>query len=207
MPSQPSGCSSQGGQVGSEASSSLDAPSDEVFESKCSTLSDTTYQRASFLEVLASAQTLGIEIISTTWNPNLEKLGAGATAKINQNLISIQTSFAFKNTKGPLEDSFRVLLCELAVLGHPLVQRHPNISQLLGICWEYCSEEDVRPVLVFEKLSHGNLGAFLTSTDGRELTSEKRLSVCAQVATAIASMHQYGKSRTEVLASWRSQIS
>lgn len=193
MHSERAGTRSDGSQVGSAASGSRTVRTDSMSGSVYSLISEAMYDRPSLLQVLALAQKLGIAVVPTTWNPNLGRLGEGTTAHVNQNLVSVQTSFAFKNTKGPLDSSFKALMCELAVLGHPLVQKNPNVSQLLGICWEYCSDQDVRPVLVFEKLSPGNLKKFMTSSQGIFLTTERRLSVCADIATAILSMHQYGK--------------
>ena len=47
----------------------------------------------SFLSV---AQQYGLEFMPITWDPARESLGAGISGRVNQSLIDVETSLAFK---------------------------------------------------------------------------------------------------------------
>lgn len=145
-----------------------------------------------FISFLAAAQRLKIDFLPISWQPALDTLGSGATAEIRQALVSLQMSFAFKRITHSTEfqdRAYRALTCEVAVLGHPSIQNHPNILRLQGICWDVSIKDEVRPVLVFEKAHHGDLEHFMTSDSGYQLSIKERLSLCRDIVTAIATMH------------------
>jgi serine/threonine protein kinase len=154
-----------------------------------------------FLSFLGIAQTLKIDFLPITWQPALENVGHGGTAEIRQALVNLQMSFAFKRlTPAELPQSitdetksFRTLIAEISVLGHPSIRDHPNIIRLEGICWDVVpGGEKVWPVLVFEKARHGDLHTFMEQAEGKRLTLEERLNVCADIAMAVNDMHSNG---------------
>jgi hypothetical protein len=149
-----------------------------------------------FISFLGVAQRLGIDFHPITWQPALDKVGEGGTADIRQALINLQMSFAFKRLKWPRQArsdesrSLLALICEVSVLGHPLIRNHPNIIKLEGICWDISpGDEKVWPVLVFEKTQNGDLDRFMNSDAGKSLCLEERLKLCTDVATAVKDMH------------------
>lgn len=151
-----------------------------------------------FLDFLGVAQSLKIDFLPITWQPGLEQVGEGGTAKIRQALIDIRMTFAFKRLKHPLHGeqesrNLRALVAEISILGHPAVRPHPNIITLEGICWDVIDGgEKVWPVLVFEKTSCGDLNMFMTSGPGRELNLQERLDILFDIALAIKDLHTIG---------------
>lgn len=86
-------------------------------------------------------QRLNIDFLPVTWQPGLETIGRGATAEIRQALLYSQTGFAFKHTrqsrvKENEAATFRTLIAEVLVLGHPLIRKHRQIIPLEGISWD-----------------------------------------------------------------------
>lgn len=148
-----------------------------------------------FISLLAVAQHRQISFLPITWQPALDRVGLGGTSEIRQSFIKLQTSFAFKRIKHSertrLGDSiiFQTLLSEVTVLSHPSIKDHPNIVKLLGICWDISQKGTVWPVLVSEKAQFGNLKEFSVSEAGKGMSLDKRLKICAGIATAIRDMH------------------
>jgi hypothetical protein len=173
-----------------------------------SAISDHQYD---FISFLAIAKQLKVDFLPITWQPALDCIGRGATAEIRQSSINLQTSFAFKRFISQLQARilvdetviFRALVAEILVLSHPSIQRHPNISGLLGICWDVIGETGkVWPVLVFEKATYGDLQIFMTQDRGiRLLHWESRLKLCADVGRAVADMHS--NSTQVVIPAWK----
>ena len=169
--------------------------SDEISQS-ASSISDKEYD---FLDFLGVAQSLKIDFLPTTWQPALDSVGEGGTAKIRQSLINLQTSFAFKHFKRPKlaeQESkiWQALVAEISVLGSPTIRYHPNVANIEGICWDVVSDEKtVWPVLVFEKTRYWDLGRFMTSIRGKELDSKSRLDLLFDVALAVRDLHATGK--------------
>lgn len=149
---------------------------------------------------LATIQGLQVAILPITWQSARQPFGAGATSTINEALIDLQTSFAFKcvsekqKREEPEARIFQALISEITVLGHPFIREHPNIVELQGISWDIPSNDEIWPVLVFEKTQLGDLYNFATSPVGRDLSVNERLELCVGVGTAIVDMHFNSKS-------------
>jgi serine/threonine protein kinase len=145
---------------------------------------------------LAVAQKLQVDILPITWQSARGMIGKGATSTIYEALINSQTSFAFKCISGHQEqwflktNSFRTLINEVTMLSQ--LRGHPNIVELQGICWDVTADDEVWPVLVFEKTQFGDLYNFLKLPVGRDLSISERLSLCVDIGTAIIDMHSHG---------------
>ena len=157
---------------------------------------DCPYDLISFLAV---AQKLEIDFVPITWQPDLDAVGRGATAEIRQLLISLRMSFAFKRLRWSASGLFdegrtlQALISEIKILGHPSIRCHPNIIRLEGACWDIPPgdekvEPEVWPVLVFEKMKHGDLDSFINSDTGKIICLDDRLKLCADVASAMVTM-------------------
>ena len=158
-----------------------------------------------FLVCLGAAQHFNVDFLPITWQPALNIIGAGATARIHQAPVNAQTDFAFKRFLGSEQSFsaeeqrklFRALIQEITILSLPPIRRHPNIINLAGLCWDVVSENgSVWPVLVFEKSRHGNLRAFMENGVGRRLGFQDRLKLCADVAQAVLCLHANSQSRS-----------
>lgn len=153
-----------------------------------------------FLDFLGVAQTLKIDFLPLTWQPALDSVGEGGTAKIHQALINVRMAFAFKYLKHPRSiaeeiRNWRALIAEISILGHPAIRQHPSVVSIEGICWDIdAGEEKVWPVLVFEKTACGDLKKFMTEGAGKELSIEARLDILFDVAHAVRDLHAYGES-------------
>jgi hypothetical protein len=155
-------------------------------------VADTQCDLLTFLAVVQKAQ---VDILPITWQSARQPIGAGNTSSVNEALITLQTSFAFKCVSDkqkrdkPEAKIFQAFISEITVLGHPLIRKHPNIVELQGICWDVPSDNEVWPVLVFEKTQFGDLYNFLTLPVGRDLCTAERLKLCGDVGVAIIDMH------------------
>jgi len=87
---------------------------------------------------------------------------------------------------------FLPLMSEVLILSQPAIQNHPNIVNLEGICWEIKPiTEKAVPVLVFEKAAW-DLQQFFTASEGMKMSTEDRLQICADIGSAIMTLHAYG---------------
>jgi serine/threonine protein kinase len=151
--------------------------------------------RSDLITLLAAIQAANINILSMTWDSARQPISIGGTSYINESLINLQASFAFKCVREEHKiqkresDIFRAITTEITVLTYPSIQTHPNIVKLEGVCWDIPSEDEVWPVLIFEKTEFGDLHNFLTLPIGRSLSLPKRLHLCTNIATAIRHMH------------------
>ena len=84
-------------------------------------------------------------------------------------------------------------------MSQPPIQRHPNIVNLEGICWEIKRRtEKAVPVLVFEKATW-DLQQFMNVSEGMNMTIDERLKICADIGSAIMALHAYGLSLEMIL--------
>ncbi|KAL8658445.1 MAG: hypothetical protein Q9202_007562 [Teloschistes flavicans] len=146
---------------------------------------------------LTAVQWREIDILPITWQPALDTAGKGATAEIQQSLVSLAFTFAFKRfLTSPDEEEtsryYRAIISELCILGHPAIKQHPNIVELQGICWDVISEDQVWPVLVFPKAKFGNMLEFFDSDEGARLTADQCFYLIAGCIQAVVSMHTLG---------------
>ena len=152
-----------------------------------------------FISFLAIAQHLDLDFIPVTWQPALEDAGSGGTSQIGQSIVKLQMRFVFKRIRLSktinLEEQrlFQTLLAEITALSHPLIDNHPNVVKLLGICWDLSYEGMVLPVLLFEKSPFGTLKEFFASESGRNMSHDDKLCLCVDIATAIRDLHSCRK--------------
>jgi Protein tyrosine and serine/threonine kinase len=145
-----------------------------------------------FIAVLGLAQRLHIRFLPITWQTAIDPFGKGGQARIHQALVNIQTSFAFKRFKHSNQDLFGETVQEMIVLSHPVIREHEHIVTLEGICWDIPQDERVWPVLVFQKSHFGDLDKFARLEKFKSLSTEDKLSLCADVGIAIRDMHHNG---------------
>ncbi|KAK6338061.1 hypothetical protein TWF696_001532 [Orbilia brochopaga] len=173
------------------------------------TLVDQSNKTYNLLRVLTTAQSRNIDFVGITWQAALGTIGKGGEGEISQADISIKDKFAFKRsvaigakTKDD-SDIFQELNSEVQVLGHPKIRSHPNIVSLEGLCWEINirpgsrdwlgraspDKEKVWPVLILDKAPYGDLEKFMRTEKGRSIKLADRMQLCAQVASALKTMH------------------
>ncbi|KAJ6439093.1 mutator-like element [Purpureocillium lavendulum] len=145
-----------------------------------------------FIALLGLAQRLGVDFLPLTWQAVLGSLeedgkgGRGGQAKIFQSYVNPETSFAFKRFE---RDSFREVVSELLALAQDGIRKHPYITNLEGLCWDVMADDDVQPVLVFEKSHFGDLYHFMRSGEGKDISMGERMRLCVDIGIAIRDMH------------------
>ena len=157
-------------------------------------------RKVDFITVLAVAQKYAIDILPLTWQVvEAAKVGEGGTSTINERLVDLKTSFAFKCIKDqekrnkPESDLLHMVAKEVAAFGNPRIRDHPHVAQLQGLCWDISNLGQIWPVLVFEKSKLGDLYQYLSSDAGKEVDSYQRLKLCVDVGLAIDDLHSIGK--------------
>lgn len=156
------------------------------------------YEEYGFIAVLGLAQRLQVRFLPITWQAGLGSLGEGGQAGINEALINVQISFAFKRFHGQQQHPLQEIAQEMVVLRHPVVRKHEHIVRLEGICWDIPEDDQVWPVLVFQKSRFGDLNdSFARWPIFKNLTIEDKLNLCADVGIAIRDMHHNGTTFTE----------
>jgi Protein tyrosine and serine/threonine kinase len=154
-----------------------------------------THSRGDLISFLAAVQQVQVDILPITYQTARGPIGRGATSNINEASINLETSFAFKCVSDDQRQRtseakiFQTLISEVTILGHPTLRQHPNILELQGVCLDPLSEDEVWPVLVFEKSQYGDLHNFLTLPIGRDLSLVDRLKLCVDIGIAISDMH------------------
>jgi hypothetical protein len=119
--------------------STFDQPrpiSSSVIESE-----QVTVRPCDFITFLAVAQRLQIQFLPITWQSTRQQIGIGGTSRIDEALMDLQTSFAFKRVaeehkRDETEDSiFQVLISEITVLRHltPIVVRDRGLITLYSL--------------------------------------------------------------------------
>ena len=91
-----------------------------------------------FLAFISIAQKHNVDFIPTRWQPGFGLLGEGGYGRVNQSLVNLQFSFAFKriHQSSIHNETFKEAITELSILCQPFIRDHPNIIKLEGICWE-----------------------------------------------------------------------
>lgn len=152
------------------------------------------------ISLFALTQKFKIDILPLTWLPHLEGLGVGGTAEIKQALINTQVDFAFKrlhHDDGMLTSTsaaYRILIAEVCALGQSPMRNHPNVLKLQGICFDAVTQDVVvHPVLVFEKAKFGDLESFMRSERGAQTSTDQRLAMLGQIASAASLLHSARK--------------
>ena len=74
-----------------------------------------------------------------------------------------------------------------------MVRQHKHIITLEGICWDIPEDNQVWPVLVFEKSHLGDLHCFARLERFKNLSIEDKLNLCADIGLAIRDMHRNSK--------------
>lgn len=151
------------------------------------------YSGYGFTAFLGLAQRLNVSFLPITWQATLGPVGKGGQAGINQALVNIQISFAFKHFDYKPQDPFRMAAQEMVVLSHRVIREHQHIVRLEGICWDIRSRVQVRPVLVFQKSDLGDLYKFSITEEYKCLSIKDKLNLCTDIGIAIRDMHLNGK--------------
>ena len=153
--------------------------------------------QSDLIAFLSIVQKCDVDYLPITWQPALNMLGVGGSGTISQSTFITEKPLAFKrfhDSEKP--DGFLPMMSEVLILSQPPIRNHPNIVDLEGICWEIQikpSTEKAVPVLVFEKATW-DLQQFMNVREGKEMSFEDRLKICADVGDAIMALHAYGVS-------------
>jgi hypothetical protein len=156
---------------------------------------------------LSLVQKCNVDYLPITWQPAQGNLGKGGSGTISQSTFNTKMGLAFKrfHDDGNSDEDFLPLMSEVLILSQPPIQSHPNIVNLLGICWEIKPRtENAVPVLVYEKATW-DLQQFMNVAEGKNMSTVDRLQICADIGRAILALHAYGLSFPKcVFAYWKS---
>lgn len=168
---------------------------------------------ADFLSFLAISQYHNVDTWPLVWDASLDMLGKGATGDVRQLVVDPKSRFAFKRfashrgARQPdvLPDSatsfvfqsneklFTALISELVILSQPQVKQHRHIVDITAITFDVEGGGQqalgVWPVLVMQKAQHGSLAKYMASEGGKTNDLSARLDLCAQIGSAISTMH------------------
>jgi len=152
---------------------------------------------------LSIVQRYNVDYLPITWQPTLSNVGVGGSGTISQSTFITDMPLAFKrfhiHDSEHSDEDFLPLMLEVLILSQPPIQRHPNIVNLEGICWEIKRRtEKAFPVLVFEKATW-DLQQFMNVSEGMNMTIYERLKICADIGSAIMALHADGLSLEMIL--------
>lgn len=162
----------------------------------------TTTSGHNFLTFLAVTQFYKVDILPCTWEFALDNAAPSGTAKIYESCLDVNRSFVFKRTRitNPMyhgqpdayddTQTYDALVSEISIACHPLLRQHPFIAKMKAISWEISEKGDgVWPVIVLDKAPLGDLDYFMNTEAGNGLEVEKKLHLCADIASAIVALH------------------
>ncbi|KAK6356774.1 hypothetical protein TWF718_001116 [Orbilia javanica] len=145
------------------------------------------------ISFLATAQVNEVDILPATWQPELDRVGAGGTSNIQQSFVDKKLSYVFKRIYRGIDEphAYKTLVSEISILGHQSIRGHPNIVKLTGVSWDVISSsEPIWPALIFQKSEHGDLKHFMKSGAGASLDFEARIKLCNDIAVGITALHE-----------------
>ncbi|VUC26625.1 unnamed protein product [Clonostachys rosea] len=148
-----------------------------------------------FLSFLATVQRFRLQILPFLWDAGRQDVGSGATSRVSEGTLNVDTSFAYKRVNKEKTEAqiFQAFSNEISVLSHPMIRLHRNVAQLQGICWEVSpADNNPWPVLVFEKTHLGDLRTFMSLSAGSQLTVKGRLGLCLGIGNALRDFHDHG---------------
>lgn len=164
-----------------------------------STTSATTTShryKTDLIQFLSTVQDCQVDFLPIISQEGLGSLGTGGFGSIGQGPVKKDTGFAFKryhNRNGLSETQFVHMLAEVRILSLPPIRSHPNIVELRGVCWEVVREtEKPMPVLVYPK-ALWDLKQFMNTTEAKGMSLQQRVELCADIASAVATLHDYSK--------------
>ena len=149
---------------------------------------------ADLIAFLSIVQKYNVDYLPIMWQHALPKLGQGGNAMICQSTFITDMPLAFKrfHVSEASGQDYLPLISEVLILKQPLIESHPNIVDLEGVCWEVKPDtERAHPVLVFEKASW-DLHQFMKVHDGMSMSIRERLKICAEIGSAIMVLHACG---------------
>ena len=159
-----------------------------------------------FINFLSVAQDAELDFVPIVWQSILGKIGEESRAEVNESLVTVDLSFAFKCVRAKERYSeserrrnYKNLIAEVRVLGLVAKTQHPYLTRLEGISWDIASDGEVWPVLMSEKTKHGSLFKFASSKEWQSLTVIQKLKLYTEAALAIRDMHSWGKSLKKLL--------
>lgn len=162
----------------------------KVFDASARVLhASNQYAGYGFIALLGLAQRLQVNFLPPTWHAIASVFGKGGQATINYALLESPLSLALKIFNPSLEDPLKEIVQEMAVLSHPAVRSHEHIVRLQGLSFEILSEDEVRPMLVFQRSHLGDLSQFVRSERFKHLSIGGKLNLCADVGFAFRDMH------------------
>jgi len=150
--------------------------------------------QSDLIAFLSIVQRCNIDYLPITWQPALGNLGQGGSGIISQSTFTTDMPLAFKrfHESGDADQDFLPLISEVLILSQPPIESHPNIVTLKGICWEIKPKtEKAVPVMVLEK-AECDLQQFMNVHEGRNMSIDGRLKICADIGNAIIALHTYG---------------
>ncbi|KAK6519402.1 hypothetical protein TWF281_003236 [Arthrobotrys megalospora] len=180
-----------------------------VLTCSASLATNPTSEQYDLIDFLAIAQHRGVDMVPFRWDDGSD-IGMGGTAKISEG-VTAETSLghklclAFKRfqREGSRYEAdrnkiFQALLSEVYILGHPVVQQHPNINSLKGIAWDTVYDE-VWPVLVFKKTEYGDLKHFIGTDEGKKMEFRQKVRLCYEIGNAVNLIHACRKQKTSLM--------
>lgn len=130
----------------------------------------------------------------------LKNIDSKANLDIIWQLALLQRNdFILRSPKGRFDVRTRqgkVLLTalanELLILRNPLVAKHPNIVDLVGVCWDVknTDEKVMTPVFVMETAGLGNLNVYMKQNPSVSLRERLRLAI--QITQGVLMLHDIG---------------
>lgn len=171
-------------------------------------LSEDVIQPLDFISTIAVTQSLSVDLLPLTWEPNAAGLGLGATANVQQLPLDAERSFAFKTLKDAnvierkrkgdqqqsIKSAYRVLINELLILANPKVREHSNTVELIGISFQIMDSDRVWPAITMKRTTYGDLESFAVSDEGKGTGIKCRLEICQDIADAVCHLHCHGES-------------
>ncbi|KAI0855302.1 hypothetical protein F4860DRAFT_40163 [Xylaria cubensis] len=156
---------------------------------------------SNLISFLAVAQHYNIDILPNTWQPARGDLGIGGEAYIRQSYVKSDLQLAFRALRVfyneyadlPIEQrisqAFNGMMTEMSILSQPLVQKSPNVINLLSISWNV-EPDSVWPVLVYAKGTP--IRQYLLESCEKPLDLKEKLSICSGICAGVSALHNSG---------------
>ena len=149
-----------------------------------------------FIAYMALVEDLEVDLLPANWQPQYYAEMERSTSATYDQYVDMRQNAAFRRFKKTSNRhmSLTAALKEVSCVANPTNRQHQNIIDLQGFCWDLTRiQEDIQPILIYEKARWRDLHTFMDSKRGVSMKLIEKLKICADIGAGLAALLAVGK--------------